>query len=130
VRVGDVEAYLSAQSELCYDTIFLDTWESLDAARLPEINRLRELALSHLTPDGRVLLWGYRWIMRLFEDACRQLLAIAPDHRRRWLMARVDPSLPAGRLLVLVEAHFRGQVVEDTEKALKWCREFAATLTP
>ena len=129
IRVGDVEAHMLAQAGSRYDTIFLDTWECLDAARLPEINRLRDLALSQLAPDGRVLLWGYRWITRLFEDACRQLLDVMPAQRQSWLMARVAASSPAGRLLMPVEAHFRGQVVEDTTQALRWCREFAATVT-
>jgi spermidine synthase len=129
VMVQDVGAHLSVEAKRRYDTIFIDTWESLDATRLPEINRLRDLALSHLAPDGRVLLWGYRWIVRLFEDACRRLLAEMPAQRQRWLMVRAAPSSPAGRLLMPVEAHFRGQVVGDLEQALSWCREYAMTVT-
>lgn len=129
VIVEDADAYLAVEEPRRYDTVFIDTWESLNAAHLPNINRLRDLALPHLAPEGRVLLWGYRWIVRLFEDACRQLLAVMPERREEWLMARAGPLSPASRLLVPVEAHFRGQVVTDTEQALRWCREFAVTVT-
>src|SRR5919109_1154901 len=88
VRTGDAEAYLAGPVMTRYDTIFLDTWETLDAANLPALNRLRDLGLRHLAPGGRILLWGYRWMVRLFEKACRQLLTIRPAQRRSWLLAR------------------------------------------
>jgi len=128
VIVQDVGTYLAVKGVQRYDTVFIDTWESLNATHLPNINRLRDLALLHLAPEGRVLLWGYRWIVRLFEDACRRLLAVTPARRQGWLMERAAPLSPAGQLLVPVEAHFRGQVVTDVEQALRWCREYAMTV--
>jgi hypothetical protein len=128
VMTGDVEAYLSGPVTTRYDTIFLDTWETLDAAHLPKINRLRDLALHHLTPAGRVLLWGYRWMVRLFEDACRQLLEVAPAERRSWLAAQVEASPQAVALLEPVADHFEGQAVEGEESALAWCRHFIVRL--
>jgi spermidine synthase len=129
VIVQDVGAYLTVDGAGGYDTVFIDTWESLNAAHLPNINRLRDLALLHLAPEGHVLLWGYRWIVRLFEDACRRLLAVMPPRRQEWLAERAAPRSPANQLLAPVEAHFRGQVVTDWERALTWCRDFATTVT-
>jgi hypothetical protein len=119
-----VEVYLSSPFETRYDTIFLDTWETLDATHLPHVNRLRDLALHHLLPGGRVLLWGYGWMVRLFEAACRQLLAVAPAERQAWLKARAEASPPALALLSPVVEHFRGQGVEDEVAALAWCRHY------
>ena len=121
----DVAEFLSQEPATRYDTIFLDTWDTLDAKLLPSINRLRGLALRHLAPGGRVLLWGYRWMVRLFEDACRQLLNVPPNRRDAWLAKRDRPE--AAALLQPVVAHFVGRVVEDIEEALQWCRGHITT---
>jgi hypothetical protein len=123
VRTGDAEAYLSGPVTARYDTIFLDTWDTLDAVHLPAINRLRDLALRHLAPGGQVLLWGYRWMVRLYEDACRQLLAVSPARRRSWLEAQIGASPRGASLLMPVLDRFQGRVVEDIESALAWCRQ-------
>lgn len=123
VREGDVKAYLSGPVTTRYDTIFLDTWETLDAVHLPEINRLRDLALHHLAPGGRVLLWGYRWMVRLFEEACRQLLEVAPGRRQAWLLTRAGTSPQAVALLTPVADLIGERQVEDWEEVLGWCRE-------
>ncbi len=128
VITGDVEAYLAGPVTVRYDTVFLDTWDTLDAAHLPRINRLRDLALCHLAPGGQVLLWGYRWMVRLFEEACRQLLGVAPAERRPWLAAQTESSPQAVALLTPVVDHFQGRVVEDEESALTWCRRYAVRL--
>jgi hypothetical protein len=128
VITGDVEAYLAGPVAVRYDTVFLDTWETLDAAHLPRINRLRDLALRHLTPGGQVLLWGYRWMVRLFEEACRQLLGVAPAERRPWLAAQAESSPQAVALLTPVVDHFQGREVEEEESALTWCRRYAVRL--
>jgi hypothetical protein len=124
VQTGDVAAYLSGPATTQYDTIFLDTWETLDAAHLPEINRLRDLALRHLAPGGRVLLWGYRWMVRLFEDACRHLLDVAPAQRRAWLAAQAEGSPQAVALLTPVLDQFGERRIKDSQAALAWCREY------
>jgi hypothetical protein len=124
VQTGDAEAYLAGPVVTRYDTIFLDTWETLDAANLPELNRLRDLGQCHLAPGGRILLWGYRWMVRLFEEACRQLLAIRPAQRRSWLLAQARVSPQAVALLQPVAQHFQGQVVQDMDLALAWCRGY------
>ncbi len=124
IHTGDVEAYLAGPVIDRYDTIFLDTWDTLDAAHLPWVNRLRGLALRHLAPGGAVLLWGYRWMVRLFEDACRQLLQVPPAGRGSWLASHVGASSPAVALLTPVVDHFEGQVVENTGEALAWCRDY------
>jgi len=122
IVAGDVETFLSAEPAMRYDTIFLDTWDTLDAAQLPHINRLRDRAIGHLAPEGRVLLWGYRWMVRLFADACRQLLSVRPDQREEWLTAFNQPA--AAKLLQPVVEEFSGYVVQDVETALRWCREY------
>ncbi len=127
VIVGDVEAFLAGPVTARYDTVFLDTWDTLDAASLPAINRLRDLAFRHLAPGGRVLLWGYRWMVRLFEDACVQLLSLPPNERERWLSLRGKSSPQAVELLTPVAAHFRGREIDDMNEALEWCRNLIVT---
>ncbi len=124
VSVGDVAAHLSGPVTERYDTIFLDTWDTLDAALLPAVNRLRELALRHLTPDGQVLLWGYRWMVRLFEDACRRLLAVTPGRRQGWLKAQRTTSPQAVTLLEPVVQRFGERPIVDLDEALAWCRQY------
>jgi hypothetical protein len=125
VHLGAVEEYLAGNPRERYDTIFLDTWDTLDAAQLPAINRLRDLALPHVGPDGRLLLWGYRWMVRLFEDACRQLLALEPDQREPQLEAWIGQS-PGAALLRPVADRFVGQMFDETRlpAALAWCRSY------
>lgn len=124
VTLGDIAEYLAGPPAWRYDTIFLDTWDTLDAAQLPAINRLRDLARRHLAPGGRVLLWGYRWMVRLFEDACRQVLAVEPSKRAAWLAARAGDSPEALPLLAPVVERFAGDPVKDLDVALAWCREY------
>jgi hypothetical protein len=123
VRAGDIETHLAGPASMRYDTIFLDTWDTLDAGLLPAINRLRDRALQHLAPGGQVLLWGYRWMVRLYEDACRQLLAVTPAKRRSWLASQSQRSPRAGTLLAPVLERFQGEAVEDVDRALAWCRD-------
>jgi hypothetical protein len=123
VQIGDVEDYLAGPVTTRYDTIFLDTWETLDATHLPKINRMRDLARLHLAPEGQILLWGYRWMVDLFLDACRQLLDIDPDQREAALAASVDAQ--ASALLAPVVDHFAGQMGD--ESALSWCENYIIT---
>ncbi len=124
VMTGDVLAYLSGPVTTCYDTIFLDTWENLDPIHLPEINRLRDLALRHLATGGRVVLWGYRWMVRLFEQACQRLLKISPGQRYAWLAAQEDTPPQALELLTPVLNRFEALTVDDLDQALVWCRQY------
>lgn len=117
---GDVSEFLAAEPAARYDTIFLDTWDTLDAKHLPHINRLRDRAIRRLAPEGRVLPWGYRWMVRLFEDACHQLLSVPPDDREVWLAGFNQPE--AAALLRPVMARFGG--VSFDQAALQWCREY------
>jgi len=119
---ANVEDFLSTEPAILYDTIFLDTWDTLDAKYLPHVNRLRDLALRHLAPEGRVLLWGYRWMVRLFEDACRQLLNLPPDKREIWLAQFSQPEATA--LLQPIVAKFVGEKIEDMDAALAWSRAY------
>lgn len=122
IQAGQVEDVLSGSAATRYDTIFIDTWATLDAARLPAINRLRDMALRHLTADGQVLLWGYRWMVRLFEQACRQLLEVPLAQRRSWLTARAGASPEVIALLAPIVDHFEKRPAGDIDAALAWCR--------
>lgn len=125
--IADVEAFLRRPPSEHYDTIFLDTWEELNAVRLPYINRLRDLAIPHLAPEGRVLLWGYRWMVRLFEEACLELLRQPPDRRMSWLARRSGGQPAVTALLTPVVERFAGQAVGDLDEALAWCRRYIAS---
>jgi hypothetical protein len=129
VHTGDIEDYLAGPVGFRYDTIFLDTWDTLDAALLPEINRLRDRALQHLAPGGQVLLWGYRWMVRLYEDACRQLLTVPPAQRRWWLDAQSKTSPRARALLAPLLERFQDHTVEDVDGVLAWCRDYIVRRT-
>lgn len=132
VEVGDVVQMLSGPARDLYDTIFLDTWDTLDAAYLPEINRVRDLAALHLAPGGCILLWGYGWMVRLFTDACRQLLSVPPAHRRDWLETQRAGSPRGVALLWPVMEQFEDVTAEGSkalEAALLWCRRFIVAQT-
>jgi hypothetical protein len=129
VRTGNVEALLCGPVSERYDTVFLDTWETLDAAILPQVNYLRDQALRHLAPGGEVLLWGYGWMVRLFEDACRLLLAHPPAQRSKWLAQRSRGAAETIALLTPVLERFESRVVEDLGPALAWCRHYVTTLS-
>lgn len=125
ILTGDVADVLAAEPTTRYDTIFLDTWDTLDAAHLPWVNRLRDLALRHLNADGKVILWGYRWMVRLFEEACAYVLSLPLNTRASWLAGQ---SAAAQELLRPVAERFAGQVGRDPT-ALAWCRDYAAQVT-
>ena len=125
-RRGDIADFLSAPPpEDRYDTIFLDTWDTIDAAILPQVNALRDMAIKHLAPGGQVLLWGYGWMLTLFEVACRALLIPKPEVRLEWLVNTTASRPDVRKLLTPVLDHFAGQVIEDMDAALDWCRAYA-----
>jgi hypothetical protein len=63
--------------------------------------------------------------VRLFEDACRQLLAIGPRERPAWLAAWIEQTASA-RLLGPVAERFAGRTIEaeSIDAALSWCRSY------
>lgn len=125
---GRIEDYLLENEDARFDTIFLDTWDTLDAVNLPQINRLRDLAGKRLAGEGKVLLWGYNWMLRLFEAACFAMLRTAPEKRSDWLNNATKKRLDVKGLLLPVMLHFKGQVIEDWDEALNWCREYVIAL--
>jgi len=129
--VGDVETYLARAEPGGYDTIFLDTWERLDATLLPAINRLRDMAARHLAPDGRVLLWGYRWMVRLFEEACATLLIMPPEERGLWLAEQRLANPRAAALLAPIARVFEGKAIRrwELDEAVRYCREWVWQVT-
>ena len=128
VVLGDVEKVLAAPVAERYQTVFLDTWAKLDAAGLPSVNRLRDLAARHLVPGGRVLLWGYGWMLRLFEDACRELLSVPPAERQSLLADRDRVPASGAALLAPVVERFAAEEPGSLADALAWCRRYATTM--
>ncbi len=128
--LGDAETYLARAEPEEYDTIFLDTWNRLDATLLPHINRMRDDAARHLAPHGRVLLWGYRWMVRLFEEACAALLTIPPGEREAWLEEQLQAVPGAAPLLQPVADTFRGRAVgrDELDEAVAQCRAWVMRL--
>lgn len=126
VRLGDIGDILSGPVEVQYDTIFLDTWPDLDPILLPSINHLRDLALEHLAPGGEVLLWGYQWMVRLFLDACEQLLRVPAIQRASWLEQSAGASPAAHDLLSPLLAQFAGLDFSEQKlsDALAFCRAY------
>ncbi len=85
IQHGSIENILSKKPDTLYDTIFLDTWDVLDAVHLPHINHLRDLAKKHVKPDGKILLWGYVWMLKLFSTAVELMFSQSIGKRRLWL---------------------------------------------
>lgn len=129
--LGDVETYLGKAEAGGYDTIFIDTWEHLDATMLPAINQIRELSGRHLAPGGQVLLWGYRWMVRLFEEACATLLMMPPGEREAWLEEQRDTNPRAVAMLGPVAEVFKEQTIQrwELDEAVGYCREWVHSLT-
>lgn len=125
VLYADVVEMLRGEPATLYDTIFLDTWDTLDAALLPRVNALRNLAVRHLAPGGRILLWGYAWMLRLFQQACERLLRIDPEERTAWLRVMTRQRPAVWRMLLPVAEHFAGQPADTLAGALRWCRSYA-----
>lgn len=128
--LGDIETYLRKAEPERYDTIFLDTWHQLDATQLPAINSLREAAGRHLAEGGRVLLWGYRWMVRLFEQACATLLMVPADERGPFLEQQVAGSPQAKALLTPVLSAFQGRTVQrwELDQAVADCRRWVVNV--
>ncbi len=122
VRQADVSGYLQDKPGTLYDTIFLDTWATLDAVLLPGINTLREAARAHLKPGGEVLLWGYGWMLRLYLSACETLLEVPAAARETWLASAAAGRPDVWAMLLPVLAHFAGQESPPRDAALAWCR--------
>jgi hypothetical protein len=124
--VGDVTTYLEKVEAGGYDTIFLDTWARLDATLLPGVNRLRDSAGRHLAPGGRVLLWGYRWMVRLFEEACAAILMMPPGEREAWLAEQQAANPRAATMLGPVVDVFKDRTIQrwELDEAVGHCREW------
>jgi hypothetical protein len=65
-------------------------------------------------------------MVRLFEEACRQLLSIVPQQRHAWLAAHAAAAPHAVALLTPIVDHFDAGVMtgKEVEEALIWCRAY------
>ena len=119
-----IEDYLSTTNRR-FDTIFLDTWATLEPKHLPMVNSLKTLALTHLHWGGRILLWGYRWMADLFAQACSRYLSFERDWRATIIKQYSISDPPNGELLQGIESYYHGYRRIDGRKAEKWGRTFA-----
>lgn len=129
IVIADIGSFLAAPATRSYDTIFLDTWETLDATRLPKINHLRQLAMEHTSPGGRVLLWGYRWMVRMFLDACAALLHMPPAQRESRLQEQTRGRPDAYALLAPIVQRWSQDEPSDPAQALVWCERHILNVT-
>jgi spermidine synthase len=119
--LGDVASYLAGPPRTLFDTVYLDVWDTVDPARLPEVNHLRMLAERHLATGGRVFVWGYTWMLRLAEAAARQLLAVDPARRRAWLATQREG---ARALLAPLLERLEHSALPKEAAALTWFRTY------
>lgn len=56
-----------------WDFIHLDTWYALDYEFLPHINWLISRARARLHPKGKVVAWGYDYIVKNFVKECMRI---------------------------------------------------------
>ena len=88
---ANIEEALRSSQEQRYDAVFLDTWATLSSANLPYVNHLRDLALARVRPRGRVLLWGYAFMLHLLA---REMHAAASMTAAEAAEARASHPLP------------------------------------
>jgi hypothetical protein len=65
---------LAPPTEPKYDFVYLDTWYGLDSEYLPHINWMTMKAGKFLMKDGRVVSWGYDWMIKRHVDDCLELI--------------------------------------------------------
>jgi hypothetical protein len=126
VRIADVAAALESDVA-AYDTIFLDTWATLEPLQLPHVNWLRDVAARRLAPGGRVLAWGYGWMLRLFAAACEPLVLTPPDQRNVWLASLSTLNPRAYHLFYALCDAIQG--VADEADVRRRCRVFGERIT-
>jgi hypothetical protein len=123
-----IEEYLLESNER-FDTIFLNTWETLEPRHLPTVNSLRNAAVTHIHWGGRILLWGYRWIIDLFNKACLDYLSY-DRARRTEILAHYDSVDPASAgVLHTFEAFYSGYPFVDMRQAQIQSTAFALKIT-
>lgn len=123
IVLADIETVLRAESKTLYDTIFLDTWEMLNPFRLPYINQLRNMALHHMRPDGRLLLWGYARMLKLFQDTVDLMLEQPKSEREIWMRRRTF-GRPTMRQMLQAVHDFTSKQDLTREVIHQWCRDF------
>ncbi len=129
IIIDNFETYLSKECHGKYDTVFIDTWETLDATKLPDINHLRNRAVIRLQKKGNVLLWGYRWMVRLFVDACMHIFLMDTDKRKEWITHQQKYALRVAKLLAPVVDHYAENNNDTFEEMLKWCLNYIISQT-
>jgi len=124
IEHDDIEDVLSQPSDRLYDTIFLDTWDQLDAANLPHVNTLRDKALNHVNPNGKALLWGYVWMLRLFSTAVELMRAQPASERREWLEHATSQRPDVYDLLLPVLEHLKKNPDAEQTSVRLWALNY------
>jgi hypothetical protein len=122
-----IEHYLADSSEK-FDTIFLDTWEVLEPKQLPKVNSLRDEAVLHLRRGGSVLLWGYRWMVELFSDACMRLFTESRSRREEMLRALAIRDEESAAVLRECNSSFHEHSSIGREELRRQCEAIATRI--
>ncbi len=67
-----IENYLKTTKEK-YDSVYIDTWDAIYHEYLPHLNFLRKLSEGVLKPNGKIYLWAYDLMLRMFLSTARSV---------------------------------------------------------
>jgi hypothetical protein len=102
---SSLEEYLAECTDR-FDTVFLDTWETLEPKRLPTVNSLRNASAARIREGGTILLWGYRWMVEMFVDACERFYALDPAQRMATIAELAERDAASADLMRQVDRYF------------------------
>lgn len=85
VMSSPLEDYLQNTPET-FDTVYIDTWDSIYHEYLPYLNKLGSLAARIIRPGGEILLWAYDMMVRQFLKTAELIW------KRRQAYCAADPA--------------------------------------
>lgn len=113
-----IENYLENTKDK-FDEIFIDTWDTLEPRKLPMINGIKKKAFLHLSWGGIIHLWGYKWIIDMYKNACIELVRMDKD-KMEWViesLERIDEK--SAKLLAEIESKYHGYIEKNMEEIEK-----------
>ena len=123
-----IEEYLETTAER-FDSVFLDTWDTLEPKQLPRVNSLRDKAAGQVRRGGSVLLWGYRWMVDLYADACVRLLSNKPSDRTEILDRMADDDPESAAILGRIARYYARRSVVEAPEATAAAHSIATRIT-
>ncbi len=111
-----IEDYLKTTKEK-YDTVYIDTWDSIYHEYLPHLNYLTKLCKKVLRPGGEILLWAFDRMLQAFLQTARDLytrrqnyLAVSPQK-----LENIQKQYPLLHKLVLWLREHPESTLEDLQ---------------